>query len=264
MNIYWKKEWTTPAAVGVVSFGVGFGAGCLFWRKKNDRDIEKALSVINDASFVNAAMVDQGETFSMSFKIENKVEEPPKLANIIRPDIKDLGVIPDVATTWNEIITIKDLPTGDGREKIQEPEDAPEESTPERQNVFDDDWDIAEEMANRSPDAPYVIHVNEYFDRELGLPQSCLTWYEGDKILADENNVPVYAYEKIVGVLPFGRGSRDADTVYIRNETMRAEYEITRIHGSYMVEVMGQEIEDEAEQQDLKHSNSVRRFRPSD
>jgi len=254
MNVYWKNEWTTPAAVGVVSFAAGAAVGYFVYKKKADKELDLAITAMQDFIAEENEKAKAGPVYGK--KIE-EIEEPLKLGNIIRPHIKDLGVIPDVATTWNEIVTSKDLPTGDGREKIQEP-------VAERHNVFEDQWDVAEEMANRSPDAPYVIHANEFFNREKGYQQTQLEWYEGDKILSDENNVPIYDPERVVGRLEFGRGSGDPNVVYIRNERLNAEYEITKNEGSYTFEVLGVEAEEAAEQNDLKHSNHIRRFRPSD
>jgi hypothetical protein len=130
-------------------------------------------------------------------------------------------------------------------------------------NVFaadDDDWNTAEELKGRTPGAPYVLHKDEFFDDEMDFSQLTLTYYEGDQIMTDEDEKPVYNHERLVGPLMFGHGSGDPNVFYVRNHNQRAEYEIVRHTGLYSEEVLGLEIENNARVRDLKHS--VRRFRP--
>lgn len=130
-------------------------------------------------------------------------------------------------------------------------------------NVFaadDDDWNTAEELKKRTPGAPYVLHKDEFYDDEMDFSQLTLTYYEGDQIMTDEDEKPVYNHERLVGPLMFGHGSGDPNVFYVRNHNQRAEYEVVRHTGLYSEEVLGLEIEDNARVKDLKHS--VRRFRP--
>lgn len=138
------------------------------------------------------------------------------------------------------------------------PEPDPE---PEMAPDPDEDWDQAEEEANRGPNAPYVIHREEYFSNSTGYAQADLEYFAGDDVLCGEDRVPLYNATKLVGRLEFGRGSGDSDVVYIRNEEHRAEYQVTRVEHSYAQEVLGQQVEEEAEENDLRHSNTVLKFR---
>ena len=93
----------------------------------------------------------------------------------------------------------------------------------------------------------------------MGYEQSTLTYYEGDDILVDEHDVPVYNHNLSVGPLNFGHGSNDKNVVYIRSERLESEFEVLREHGLYTVEVLGYEKEEE-----FRHSgyHSVPKFRP--
>jgi len=250
MNFYWKKEWTTPAAVGVVSFAAGIGTGILIHMKKIDRDIENALLAAQNISDAIREM------------------PPPVIKPYSPPKVEDLEIISE---TFTEVTTIKDIPTGDFRNPVVPDVDGGEDATEDPQpseaifeNVFEDHWNSEEEAKDRTEDAPYILHIDEYFNQEKGYAQCCLTWYAGDMILTDENMVPIHNPSAIVGHLNFGHGSREEDIVYIRNDKLRAEYEVTRVPGSYVTEMYGIEAEAEAEERDLKHSHTIRKFRPQD
>lgn len=131
-------------------------------------------------------------------------------------------------------------------------------------NIFenDDDWDYEAEANTRDGKSIYVIHRDEFIPDEMGYRQSTVTWYEGDKILADERDAPIYNWSSIVGTdLPFGHGSGDANVVYIRNEELRHEYEVLKDPGRFDVEVEGHQIEQDFEDQEIRHSKTPLKFR---
>lgn len=117
----------------------------------------------------------------------------------------------------------------------------------------DDTWDYEKELASRTLLEPYVIHKDEFFEQENDYTQTTLTYYAGDGILADEQDAPVYNWERVIGELKFGHGSGgDPNVFYIRNDKLRGEYEVLRHDGHYAVEVRGMEPEDEPSP--LRHS----------
>lgn len=132
------------------------------------------------------------------------------------------------------------------------------------QNVFagnDDGWDYEEETKTRNTRMPYVLHKDEFYADEKDYTQVTLTYYAGDNILVDEDDSPIYNHEQVVGPLRFGHGSGDPNVFHVRNDKLRAEYEICRDPGLYSVEVLGLEIENNQRAQDLKHSNGPLKFR---
>jgi hypothetical protein len=124
-----------------------------------------------------------------------------------------------------------------------------EPEVPVEQNVFvngqsdvPEGFDLAEELTKRDPDIPYVISKDEYFENEGDLPQTSLTYYAGDEILADDRDEVIDNVEALVGeknLARFGHGSDDKNLVYIRNERIGAEYEIAYSGGKYSDEVHG-------------------------
>jgi hypothetical protein len=120
--------------------------------------------------------------------------------------------------------------------------------------MADENWDYEEEKRNRDSLAPYVIHTDEFFSNEMDFVQHTWTYYEGDDVMIDEEDVVVYNHEQKLGELKFGHGSGDPNSVYIRNEKMKMEMEVLREEGLYSIEVMGLEV-DRGEEKDVKHSN---------
>lgn len=129
-------------------------------------------------------------------------------------------------------------------------------------NVFDNgpvdvrDWDYNKEIQDRTPDKPYVISYEEFVAGEEGHEQEQLTYYVEDDILVDRRNEPIDNHDYTVGddnLQRFGHGSKDSNVVYVRNEKLDLDFEVTRDSGSYL-ESVGLKPEPE-----LKHSHQRRR-----
>lgn len=144
------------------------------------------------------------------------------------------------------------------------PQEEPEEESVV--NIFaseDTEWNQeAEEASRQNATEPYVISKDEFYSDELGYTQTTLTYYQGDDILVDQEDIPVYNYTATIGELKFGHGSQDANVFFVRNDKNKAEYEIIRDRGHYSVEVLGLEAEAQTERAQLKHS--LRKFRQDD
>lgn len=109
-------------------------------------------------------------------------------------------------------------------------------------------WDFEEELATRSEEQPYIIHQDEYQGNEKGYRQTVLTWYAGDNVLADEEEEPIPNADDVVDLnhmSRFGHGTDDINVLFVRNDRLRAEYEICRVSTSYEEEVQGLSNDDE-------------------
>ena len=118
-----------------------------------------------------------------------------------------------------------------------------------------DGWSYPAEMQRRTSTRPYIIHQDEFATNETEYSQSSLTYYEGDNILADEDDTVVNNLDDLIGednLKRFGHGTDDLNLLYVRNPVIEAEYEIARNPGSYEQEVMG-----------LEHSDDYRRRHPN-
>lgn len=248
-----------PVAYGVVGgLTGGFVAGYFYGKRKNTityyenivyaeespEEIPPFNANINDIKAVANDSQDQGVS-----------EAPQEGGEVIRigdprPDPADIEVDQDPV--------VIDVPssTEDSEDEMADPGGTV--------NVFDrvtEDWDYDTEIKRRESNHVYVIHVDEFFGRELDYDQNTLTYYNGDDIMADDQNTPVYGWQSIVGELKFGYGSNDRNVVYVRNEDRKCEYEILYDPGSFSTEVLGIYAEDATEEDEIRHSRSLLKFR---
>jgi hypothetical protein len=122
-----------------------------------------------------------------------------------------------------------------------------------------DDFDYAAEVAKRDPDIPYVITHDEFMENENGWTHQSLTYFNGDDVLVDDQQMPIPDIEEVVdseNLTKFGHGSRDPNVVYVRNERLETEFEITMRQTEFGKEVAGLG--------ELKHSAPLRKFRGGD
>jgi hypothetical protein len=133
-------------------------------------------------------------------------------------------------------------------------------------NVFESDnpdtyFDPEEEAERRAtkPNEPFVITADEFNENETDYEQQCLTYYDGDDVLADQQDQPIPEIDKVIGyenLLRFGHGSGDPMLVFIRNNKLEVDFEVTHSDGKFAKEVLG--FDDE-----LKHEDKrPKKFRP--
>lgn len=124
-------------------------------------------------------------------------------------------------------------------------------------NVFrndDAEWDHDFEVEQRKGELPYIIHIDEFVENDFDFTQETVTYYQGDDVMVDSHDVPMYGHAGMLGELRFGHGSKDPSLVYIRNETLQMEWEVILHTGMYSVEILGQEADQEIEEE-IRHSN---------
>jgi hypothetical protein len=249
LNNLFRQPWFIPSSVGFATFVGGFSLGYLIGKRdegsyitvvKKEIDIEDQESVVK--------YIETKEEISETVKIQSRLNHPSAIAisHIDTPEPEEGKDFyyeePTVIPKFRQITTINE----DGVTNVF--------------NVhLDGEWDYEIECSTRTPEKPYVLHRREFFDDELGYDQITLSYYEEDDILTDDLDTPIYNYSETVGELKFGHGSGDPNVVYIRNERLRAEYEVLFSSGSYQLEVLGTEFQKKMESDDLKHS--ARKFR---
>lgn len=160
-----------------------------------------------------------------------------------------------------ETIYVKIEPEGDGdtSEGVEEAAETPQSTNIFEEQEHQDHWDYSIEEATRRDDVPYVIHKDEFFNEETGYEQMTLTYFEGDDVLAGENNSPVDDPDALIclgNLSKFGHGSGDPNVVYVRNVELELEMEIVHSDGLYSEEIHGIPNDDE-----LRHSDRRRRRR---
>lgn len=109
-----------------------------------------------------------------------------------------------------------------------------------QKNVFDNpdvtiDFAYTEEIKARGPDKPYIISMDEFTENDAGHEQVTITYYEGDKTLADHNDKQVAMVDQTIGWdnLRFGHRSGDDNVVFVRNEQYKLDMEIERDERRY-------------------------------
>lgn len=233
------RPWVMPTAIGVVSFGAGVAVGALFKYKKRVYELQKHITLAEDRVRELDKALEARHLRDLNEWIHGNGERPEGPIDYTRFAKADL------IEAANEVMT--------------------ESTAPVEQSIFDhidvEEWDWAVEIAERTTDAPYILQREEFVNNESGYQQTTLTWYEGDSILCDEEDVPIPRPDKLVGQLIFGKGSEDPSICYIRNDTREAEYEILLEHGHYQTIVLGAQIEEEADAAELKHSQRPHKMR---
>lgn len=128
------------------------------------------------------------------------------------------------------------------KEVEEEADEAPVRNIFSEAPAVEHEWDYHREYSRRSPDIPYVIHIDER--EELDYQSQTLTYYEGDDVLCNERDEIVDPDERdnVVGegnLDRFGHGSGDPVIVYVRNDRLELIYEVIRSPHKYAEEVHG-------------------------
>jgi hypothetical protein len=233
------KKMVTPAIVGVSSFAVGAVAGYFFQKYRDsakfDTSIEDAAADITDL---------ESQMVQLSFMFE---ERDRKYDSHLQQAMRVIDALKTEGKVFlnSQAVALKH----DDAEATFAVDEEGEEWSPD-----DDHWDYDEEVEARTSEKPYIIHRDEFFAKEMGFGQSTLTYYKGDDILCDENYVPIYNPERVVGKLRFGHGSEDPHIVYVRNEEHMGEYEILLEYGNFSDDLLEQKVAKDLGTNDLKHS----------
>jgi hypothetical protein len=94
---------------------------------------------------------------------------------------------------------------------------------------------------NIKADKIRIITAEEY-ERNRATAKEPIAYYEEDTTFADAQEEIIDDPNRLFGAnihLHFGEESDDPDIVYVRNENTGVDYEITRVHNSYSIFVMG-------------------------
>ena len=246
-------------AVGVAGTAVGLGAGYFLARKVLEKEFEARLDdEIEQTKHFYAALNKVGE--------DGEMLSPGDVlrARGVEALVEYQGDVELEGEPYDEIVDEAQIAKMEskiqGYKKKRGDGVVETEAVPGVVNVFSDHtFDLEEEMKHRSSNAPYVIAHDEFFgESEFDFETESLVYYEGDSVLCGEDDIPkdtVFIGED--NLARFGHGSKDRNTVYIRNEKIQTDFEITRSTGSYVKEVLDM---DENERE-LRHSENLARRR---
>jgi len=94
----------------------------------------------------------------------------------------------------------------------------------------------------RDASGPFKISTEEFMDDENGFSKITITYFDGDDTLVDEREAVIPDIDGTVGrdnLHRFGEDSDSKDTVFVRNEKLRTDFEVVREEGTYTQMVLG-------------------------
>ena len=107
--------------------------------------------------------------------------------------------------------------------------------------------EVKEEEKEEESPAPaeyYMINSKEYDEGEPTYKKEQATYYVEDKVLCDDRSmgqIPTkFVGQENLDIL----AANDLDVIYVRNDKVKADYEIAKYEGSYSYEVLGEEALD--------------------
>lgn len=116
------------------------------------------------------------------------------------------------------------------------------DSTVVEKNIFEESGDdVRLNPEHRDHNKPYVITEEESMENDPEYDHINLTYYAGDNVLSDDEDGVIEKVEEIVGIENlglFGVGTDNVDVVFVRNDRMKSNYEISRRADSYSVVVL--------------------------
>lgn len=203
-----------------LGLAVGAGAGFLLARRfylgsfKNE--IEQTL----------AAITHYREVLAASEREDNHAVERPEAA------VGDTGITPTVGDTgvrpYGDLLPV--LPSsGDPLEGFPL-----EENDPGYEETSGDS--SPDSILERDRSKPYIISLAEFQDDEPDYSKLSITYYEADKVLVDDREVPIRDVAGTSGkdfAHHFGHGSADPNIVYVRNERLGVDFEIAKDERGY-------------------------------
>lgn len=214
-----KQQTMKLLGVGVASLLIGGGAGYILAKKQLSEAFDQALDEQIRASESFYKKLYKAEGFETPEKAAETLDAEDKAVEamrLYRRDLVDLG-LPNKTDEASEADANRVL-----------------------KNIFSEPQprDLGPVTIDRG--RPYRISEEDYFLNDPEYTQHTMTYYIEDGILADESDVSVDNANAMVGLSHLQDfGASEDTTVYIRNETLLADFEINKSTGSYSKEVMG-------------------------
>jgi len=232
-----SKQLALAAASVVAGTAIGAFVGYRFAEKRLSTKFEQLMAEESEQL---------REHYAQKLKAKQEkpsMDEMADLAGLRRQQDAYSDIVADYQPTAEEVIeNIKE-------DVAAKAEVAPVEMEAETSNIFVErdkvevePWDYSKEMKARDPRFPYIIHVQEWEENASEYDKIDLTYYEGDEVLSNDNDVALGDIDETVGydnLKRFGHGSGDPHTLFIRNDVREVLYEVSLSGGTYAQEVGG-------------------------
>lgn len=229
---------TKGVGVFLGGFAVGVAAGFYFGHRWNKEKIKAEAFKESQAEI---------DTIREFYKMKRIIPEKPSLDELAEEAIQDyISDVPVVSSSRPLKAPVPIEEPGNNRPPDPETRVPYHNMGEDVELVTEPGWDYAEELKRRTSSEPFIIHEEEFRSSEKGYIQVAYTYYAEDDVLTDEDDRPLPHADKIVGEenLKFGHGSGDPNVVFVRNDQMGLDMEISRSPNSFEQEVLG--VEDES------------------
>jgi hypothetical protein len=219
------------AGVSIVSAAVGLAIGYKVAEKRLTAQFEERLQNEEELMRVYFTTNTQVKKYktpeeAVADLIPEEELNAPEAEKVVDPRERQQKV------QYNKIVTEQKYDPADHFDEAEQGALAAEEVLV-RKNVFNTPIDKS---------LPYVISQDDFMGNATGFDQATLTYYS-DGTLSDEKEDIIEDQRMTVGVsldVRFGEESSDENTVHIRNESLRMEFEVVRSDRSYAEDVLGQ------------------------
>lgn len=220
------KLWA-KIALGILGGG-GFGVGGYFlwrWLKQRQDDIQANAALEVEYIF-------DKENFDMAVDEEIQREivrdaDDPKKKNTDVSKEKLSRAIETYVPSEEERKNFEEYMA-----EMESPEDDDEE------DYYDDDEE-EDIPAERGHNGPYRITAGEFCNTRTYYDKVSLNYFRKDDVVSDDHDRVFDNAERILGDLQAAFGGENApDILYIRNEALEVDYEISMVDGSYRSEVL--------------------------
>lgn len=212
------QDWMVTGGIAAISAAVSFGAG--FWVAKRKLEADMIELVNLEVAEAKAEYREIYET-----RLEQDLLEESE--EIIKAEIGvDEKVLLQEAT--------EALAAYQGNDEPTEP------------------LSLDDVLGAADPNGPYVISEEEFMSDNMGYAQLQLTYFVGDDVLMRDENQEVFDTDErntIIGfdnLTMFAQYPDGEDTLYVRCDRYRREFEIERSMGKFSIEVLG--LDEEAEE----------------
>lgn len=249
IRTYAQTKWFAVAAASVTSLATGATISHILTKKHIDKKIDALIAdeIAKTRAFYERRNK-EGEysdptKLAEKYQTDSVVEESPEPIHedMVEAEERIMREAAEaLAKMYNYSQTLADLEKPSRLEEAEVQESL-------KKSIWDDHVPEEPEVdpldkSLRTSDRPYILEEEEFFESDTEFAQQTLSYFEGDDVLLDDQEQPIRDIANVVGVenLQFGLGTKnDQNVVYIRNEKLRLEFEITRSFGKYTEEVLG-------------------------
>ena len=220
-------------AVGLgVGAAVGFYFGFKFNREKIRAEVFKEAEA--EVDMLRAVYLEKMRELEEGVRGSVPTEKPP-----VEEVVERLGYatpVPERERPLPPPVPIHDV-------AVDSLDDLPENPVPTSKSM-NAGWNYEQELLGRTPEAPYIIHQNEYNHSNMQYTKVQYNFYAEDGFLVDptqERPVLIGPIDTLVGEdnFKFGHGSDDSEVVYVRNDARELDMMICRLNRSYEEDELG-------------------------